>query len=143
MRSVPDLMSQLLTIDLEAKDLMYRFLVNLNSTSVSVQKTPGSFFGHEALQRGRQWKGPTQLDHQLRACRTVRSAWLRALQLGVSQGSSENFRLNRECSFLVSNLCVEKKSHFSFAEVLDLTLKVVERWFDLETFTEFPFDAET
>lgn len=28
MRSVPDLMSQLLTIDLEAKDLMYRFLVN-------------------------------------------------------------------------------------------------------------------
>lgn len=32
MRSVPDLMSQLLTIDLEAKDLMYRFLVNLNST---------------------------------------------------------------------------------------------------------------
>ncbi len=35
MRSVPDLMSQLLTIDLEAKDLMYRVLVNLNSTSVS------------------------------------------------------------------------------------------------------------
>ena len=86
MRSVPDLMSQLLTIDLEAKDLMYRFLVNLNSESqFSVQKKPGSFFGHEALQRGRQWKGPTQLDHQLRACRTVRSAWLRALQLGVSQ----------------------------------------------------------
>lgn len=31
----------------------------------------------------------------------------------------------------------------TFAEVLDLTLKVVERWFDVETFTEFPFDPET
>lgn len=111
MRSVPDLMSQLLTIDLEAKDLMYRFLVNLNSESQFPCKK------HQAVSSAMKLfneDGSGRVPHSS----TTNSGHVDCQECMVKSvaawrfaGSSENFRLNRECSSGVSY--VSKNSHIS------------------------------
>lgn len=98
MRSVPDLMSQLLTIDLEAKDLMYRFLVNHEQYLSFRAKKPGSFFGHEALQRGRFVEGSPHSSTTNSGHVDCQECMVKSVAAWRFAGSSENFRLNRECS---------------------------------------------